>query len=447
MQTRSTNAIPLASRPNLEHYRKLSKDFLKAVRTNDTSTVHAWAVEWLERLNRLNERTESVDREAHAVVEDARRAGFLDRDGTRGAVSLADAHLFMARLHGFGSWPRFSAHVSAHQQPSSHVSLFESAADAIVAGDVAGLTSLLRKSPDLVRSRSSREHGATLLHYVAANGHEGFRQRTPKNAVAIATELLQAGAAADALASMYNHPCTTLQMLVSSDHPHAAGVQVDLIHTLIDFGAAVDGVEQNGSPLMTAFRFHYPAAADALVRRGARIDNVIAAAALGRSDLIEQFVTDDGTLQPGVRLAFGPWPGLPPDPAVHLAYALTWAATFGRRDAVELLLRKGVDPDSHDDDAGALHFAAAHGRMDIVRLLLNHGASLEARNSYDGTVLDGLVWYALNAPIESVDYAAVARELIAAGAREDVYPEMKAYVDLVLAGRRGGGYPDAGEGG
>jgi hypothetical protein len=43
-------------------------------------------------------------------------------------------------------------------------------------------------------------------------------------------------------------------------------------------------------------------------------------------------------------------------------------------------------------------------------------------------------------------YAAVARALIAAGAREDVYSEMKADVALVLTGRRGGGYPDAGEG-
>jgi hypothetical protein len=75
-------------------------------------------------------------------------------------------------------------------------------------------------------------------------------------------------------------------------------------------------------------------------------------------------------------------------------------------------------------------------------LLLRHGASLEALNSYDGTVLDGVVWYALNAPQDGVDHAATARTLIELGARTDVYPEMKGNVDLVLAGRRGGGYPE-----
>src|SRR6476646_2847201 len=114
---------------------------------------------------------------------------------------------------------------------------------------------MLAANPDLVRQRSTRinsfdppMHRSTLLHYVAANGHEGFRQRTPKNAVEIARVLLEAGADADALADMYGHRCTTMEMLVSSVHPHAAGVQVALAETLLDFGAAVDGVERNGSP-------------------------------------------------------------------------------------------------------------------------------------------------------------------------------------------------------
>jgi hypothetical protein len=57
-------------------------------------------------------------------------------------------------------------------------------------------------------------------------------------------------------------------------------VQSALVELLLDSGAAVDGVEQDVPPLMTAFRFHYPKAAETLARRGATIDNVIAAAAL-----------------------------------------------------------------------------------------------------------------------------------------------------------------------
>jgi len=251
------------------------------------------------------------------------------------------------------------------------VSQFETAADAIVTGDVTTLEKLIRKNPRLVRARSTRDHRATLLHYIAANGHEGFRQRTPKNAVAIARVLLEAGADADALADMYGHRCTTMEMLVSSVHPHAAGVQSALVETLLDYGAAVDGVENNGSPLMTAFRFHYPKAVAMLVRRGAKVDNVISAAALGRVDLGDRFVDEGGTLRPGVPLADVPLPRLPQDPKAHLGYTLTWACTFGQNEVVGLLLRKGVDASGRDGDATALHCAAAGGRMDLVRLLLS----------------------------------------------------------------------------
>ena len=80
---------------------------------------------------------------------------------------------------------------------------FESAVEAVIAGDLATLESLLKNHPELVRARSLREHRATLLHYVAANGVEDYRQKSPKNAVAVAQMLLRAGAEADALADMY----------------------------------------------------------------------------------------------------------------------------------------------------------------------------------------------------------------------------------------------------
>jgi hypothetical protein len=180
-------------------------------------------------------------------------------------------------------------------------------------------------------------------------------------------------------------------------------------------------------------RFHYPLAAEALAKRGARVDNVITAAALGRTDLVSAFVTDNGELRPDVPLAHVRWPRLPRDPKVHLAYALTWAATWGRREVVELMLRKGVDPGGKDDDATALHFAAAHGHMGIARLLVEHGASLEALNSYGGTVLSGTLWYMHNAAVPGVDYQAVVRELIALGARVDAFPGLDQFVNEALA--------------
>jgi ankyrin repeat protein len=448
MQTRHTDAIPLAPRPSLEQYKTLAKDLVKASRNGDVESIRAWSSDWIERLARLETGTPTpeytvaaeprhldwkrINHTVDGIIRDMRESRLLPSDSVAANPRLAEAQLVIARLHGFDSWPKFVHHIEARDNANSPESQFESAADAIVTGDLAKLDALVRRNPSLVHARSTRDHHATLLHYVAANGHEGFRQRTPKNAVGLARVLLEAGADPDALADMYGHRCTTMEMLVSSVHPHVAGVQVALAEALLDFGAAVDGVELNGSPLMTAFRFHYPKAADALVRRGARVDNVISAAAVGRVDLVDAFVDDRGMLRPDVPLADVPWPHLPKDPAVHLGYALTWGATFGPSEVVELLLRKGVDPSGKDDDASALHFAAAYGRMDLVRLLLKYGASLETRNSYDGTVLSGTLWYAHNAAIEGVDYAAVVRELIELGARVDVYPEMQENVNVVV---------------
>src|SRR5258706_16467940 len=81
---------------------------------------------------------------------------------------------------------------------------FEAAVEAIIHGDLDALKALLGAHPELVRSRSMLPHRATLLHYIAANGVEGDRQKTPANAVEIALALLKAGAEVDALADMYD---------------------------------------------------------------------------------------------------------------------------------------------------------------------------------------------------------------------------------------------------
>jgi ankyrin repeat protein len=140
------------------------------------------------------------------------------------------------------------------------------------------------RNPDLVHARSARVHGATLLHYVAANGVEDFRQKTPPNALAVARFLLEAGAEVDGLANTYGGDKyqTTMNLLVSSTHPAEAGLQAPLVHLLLDFGAAINGLDDDGSPLLTAMAFDYGESVDALARRGARIDNVVTAAAVGR---------------------------------------------------------------------------------------------------------------------------------------------------------------------
>jgi ankyrin repeat protein len=164
-------------------------------------------------------------------------------------------------------------------------------------------------------------------------------------------------------------------MLVSSGHPAEAGVQAALAETLLDFGGAVEarGSDKWGSPLMTALAFGYLNTAEALVRRGARVDNIAAAAGLGRLADAAQLLT---TADPESR---------------HRALAL--AAQHGHVDVVRLLLDAGEDPSRYNPDGNhshstPLHQAALAGHDAVVRLLVERGARLDIKDTiYQGTPL------------------------------------------------------------
>jgi hypothetical protein len=153
--------------------------------------------------------------------------------------SSADARTILTREHCFANFDELTRHLAALKQPDSAVARFESAVDSVVAGDAALLRQRLQLHPELAPARSPRTHHSTLLHYVGANGVEGWRQRTPANAVAIAELLLAAGATVDALADMYGGS-TTLGLVATSIHPLRAGVQRELMETLLNHGAAID---------------------------------------------------------------------------------------------------------------------------------------------------------------------------------------------------------------
>ena len=297
-------------------------------------------------------------------------------------LELADSQLAIARWYSFESWAALAEYVEAVTRDGSAVCRFETAVEAVIAGDVGVLRSLLQEHPELVGARSTRAthfdppvHRATLLHYVAANGVEGYRQRTPKNAVEIARTLLEAGAEVDALADLYGGQCTTMSLLVSSSHPAAAGLQVALVDTLLDFGAALDARGSGNwvSPLMTALIFGFGDAAEALVRRGARVDGLAAAAGLGR-------------LADATRL-------LPSSSADDRHRALALAAQHGRVEIVRLLLDAGEDanrynPNGMHSHATPLHQAVIAGQTVVVRLLAQRGARLDIKDTiYQGTPL------------------------------------------------------------
>lgn len=359
---------PLPFRSGLERYRQQAEVLLAAHQSGDPGAVR-------------------VFHQKHPRFIDSKipwlPKNLPDSEIQGAALDLADAQLAIARWYDFQSWPALVDYVEEVTRDGSSVQQFESAVEAVINGDAAMLRSLIRESPELIRTRSTRithfdppVHRATLLHYVAANGVEGYRQKTPANAVEIAKILVQAGAEVDALADMYGGQWAPLSLLVSSCHPANAGLQVALAETLLDAGAAIEGQPgpaKWGSPLMTALAFGYRETAEALARRGARVDNIAAAAGLGRLADARQ------------------WLGSADGESRHRALVL--AAQHGHADIVQLLLDAGEDPDRFNPEGNhahttPLHQAALAGHAAVVRLLVERGARLDIQDKiYQSTPL------------------------------------------------------------
>jgi len=372
-------ALPLPPHPNLERYKKIAKDLVKACKSDQSDAIRHWSeafVETLVRLAGLKITPELPVRTRSWIVQVEEFARRKLGDGA--TCALADAQFVIARSHGFASWPKFSQHLESLAHSSSSEHRFEAAADAIVAGDAATLERLLGEEPGLVHARSSREHGATLLHYVSANGVEGYRQKTPKNIVQIAEILLEAGAEIDATADVYGGGCTTLGLAATSVHPEHAGVQEALLRLLLDHGAATDMPSSAGNQhsLVTACLANgRPKAAEYVARRGAPL-NLEAAAGLGRLDTVKTLLQSQT------------------DPE-RLKRAFLVACEYGHNPVVELLMDQVGDLTAHcGDGQTGLHLAVIGGQPDTVKLLLRHDAPLEARNMYGGTVLGQTLWSA-----------------------------------------------------
>ena len=290
-------------------------------------------------------------------------------DEPRG-LGLDTARLAIAKDH----WYRDLADALARGQDQVDTR-FEAAADAIAAGDLDSLRQLLDAEPALVRMRSPFPHRQTLLHHVAANGIEVERQGdSPSNAVDVLRLLIERGADPDAICDSYGggNGATTLYLLVSSAGPAAAGVEAALVEELCRSGARVNGIDDDGLPLLTAIRFGYTEAAEALARCGARVDNLCFAAALGDLDAVRGCFDTDGGLPDDVPsfMRSGAH-GSDLDPDRMLEYALIWAAAHGRRAVVEYLLTKNPDLGVAEPgfDVTALGAARYFGNHEIEALL------------------------------------------------------------------------------
>jgi hypothetical protein len=442
-------ARDLPARPNLNQYKKQAKDLLKRWKSADPNTTRkladaqfviarehgfeTWKV-FIDRIVELtgrNHKAALFNAAANALI--AGDASALERilstheqmfrnerPPATWSVGLApnespgDARTIIARGHYFETWNEFDAFRRQLNHASSPVAEFERAVDAVVSGEADALRRLLTRNPDLIRARSLRTHHSMLLHYVGANGVEGWRQRTPKNAVRIAELLLDAGSEIDAVADMYNGGCTTLGLVATSIHPKVAGVLQPLLDVLLARGARIDapGGGNWGGIVNSCLANGRPEAAAYLATRGAPLD-LEGAAGVGRLDLVKSYFNSDGTLKT-------------PATAKQMRDGFTWACEYGRTDVVEFLLEHGIDasevlPRPHKQTG--LHWAAYGGHLGTVKALLKRRPKLDVRDaSFNGTPLGWALhgwWERRGQPAEQAPYYEVVALLVAAGTPVD----------------------------
>jgi uncharacterized protein len=219
---------------------------------------------------------------------------------------------------------------------------------AVLGGDLDLVRRLLSGNPDLARARFVARGGSgTALHFVT--DWPGYFPNGP----AIANLLIDAGGDPNAASSGPGRPETPLHYAASSD-------DVDVAVALIDRGADLESPDGSiGTPLDNAIGYGCWHVARLLATRGARIEKVWHAAALGQLDTLETL------LVPGIdreEISKGFW---------H-------ACGAGQRRAAERLLNAGANPDWVPDYAEGTALDAATGlgtqQENVIEWLRSIGA-------------------------------------------------------------------------
>lgn len=284
-----------------------------------------------------------------------------DVELSRQSYTLGDAQLTLAREYGISNWRRL--HETANSILGIELELphheriedplFRKAVDFVDEGDIDALRSLLDLHPEIITQTVRYEDGnyfrnPSLLEFVAENPVR--HNSLPYNVVAVAKLILDKGAKqhSDSIGC-------TLSLVSSGRVIRECGLQVPMIDLLCDYGASPDGAM---NPALGHGEFE---AANALIRRGATVD-LVAAAAMGRVEDAKRQLDAASSEQRHQALAMG--------------------TQHGHATVVALLLDAGEDPNRYNPvgfhaHSTPLHQAALSGHLETVKLLVSRGARVD----------------------------------------------------------------------
>jgi ankyrin repeat protein len=236
---------------------------------------------------------------------------------------------------------------------------FHPAQALLAGGDVEGLATLLAHDPELAWLRSQHSH-PTLLQCLVLT-------MPPVSALEDLIDLLA------------RHGAELTDPLIA-----ASGVDnLRAVVRLLDLGADIEG---NGgwSPLEEALYWGNEATVSLLLERGAPVNNLRTAAALGDLERIVRCFDETG--KPNALAGEVAWPfmkmpipeAVRRDPKQIIGNALVYAAAWGRSETVTYLLGLGAQvnfiPAGFDFAGTALHYAALRGLRSMVDQLLSEDA-------------------------------------------------------------------------
>jgi hypothetical protein len=220
-------------------------------------------------------------------------------------------------------------------------------------GDLAALAGLLDGHDGLASARIEDSSGCARTPLHLATDWPGYFPHAPDTV----RLLLGAGADPDAPMTGGRHAETPLHWAASTDDVEAAEALVEGGADVEAPGAVIDG----GPPLADAVAFGCWHVARLLVARGARVDTLWQAAALGMAARVEELLAGD------------------PGPSrEELNHGFWQACHGGQRRVAEALFGRGADVNWHPDHnrSGPLEIARAPDtrRDGLAAWLLDHGA-------------------------------------------------------------------------